>query len=285
MAFCSKCGNKLEEGQVFCGNCGAPVVDETSDQTYQQIPEQPQAGQGTKIQMPNMDTEKVAGFMTEVWNTVKAMVTAPGSAIVRTGELLGKEACFILLGLLALVQGLLAMWSTSALVGSALNSINKALGGITSLFGLGKASFTLPYFRIFLGALLTVIVAAGVLAGALYLIGKLLYKREINIIAILKLVACSFIPFTIAILLQILLSYISVTLAIIPMAAGALISVLSLYEGIKKEFELSTDQAIVFVVLSYLVMLLGVYLITKLLASFYLKGMTKSIKNTNPFGI
>ena len=34
--FCTKCGNKLGDGDLFCGNCGAPVAN-TNEQRLKTI--------------------------------------------------------------------------------------------------------------------------------------------------------------------------------------------------------------------------------------------------------
>jgi uncharacterized membrane protein YvbJ len=41
MAFCTQCGNKLDEGIKFCTNCGKKIDNVSSQQIVQQHPIQP----------------------------------------------------------------------------------------------------------------------------------------------------------------------------------------------------------------------------------------------------
>ena len=49
MAFCTNCGNKLEDGASFCTGCGAKVGaqnESTATQNYYQPPKQQESGEG-----------------------------------------------------------------------------------------------------------------------------------------------------------------------------------------------------------------------------------------------
>lgn len=38
--FCEKCGHKIAEGEVFCSNCGAQVVQQEPEPPVQEVPVQ-----------------------------------------------------------------------------------------------------------------------------------------------------------------------------------------------------------------------------------------------------
>ena len=38
--FCEKCGHKIAEGEVFCSNCGAQVVQQKPEPPVQEVPVQ-----------------------------------------------------------------------------------------------------------------------------------------------------------------------------------------------------------------------------------------------------
>lgn len=40
MAFCSNCGNKLNDGEKFCSKCGTPIVNGNQQVVYIQSPQQ-----------------------------------------------------------------------------------------------------------------------------------------------------------------------------------------------------------------------------------------------------
>jgi uncharacterized membrane protein YvbJ len=45
MAFCSKCGNSLDEGVVFCPKCGTPLEQKFAENTNVQQPQSHNYGQ------------------------------------------------------------------------------------------------------------------------------------------------------------------------------------------------------------------------------------------------
>ena len=272
MAFCSNCGNKLEEGDQFCGKCGSlngnAAVEKSMGQTAS-------SSMQASVKSTAFDGDSIKRYFGEIWSVAKGMIVAPGTTIVKAGEVLSKEACFIMFGLMAIVQGILSIWSISAVNGS----VNSQLSKMPFIGGL-MGGLKLPYFKMFLGSTFTLLVAGAALFGALYLIGKSLFKAEVKPLNVLKIVVASFVPYLAAVLVQILLSYISVAIALVPMMFGILVSIISLYEGVKQEFKLTTDKTIILIAISYLIMIIAIYIISTILIKSYFKSVqNKFMKN------
>lgn len=92
MATCSKCGSQLEDGQLFCSSCGAPVKEA---QTAQQT-ETPKIDISEKIQnLANSGEDKTADFdKTDIESNKVMAVLAYFGILVLVPILAAKDSRF-----------------------------------------------------------------------------------------------------------------------------------------------------------------------------------------------
>lgn len=244
MAFCSNCGSKLEDSDLFCVVCGAQQKP-TNGPVYNPAGAGPQQFQGT--QAPNVNAEAFKRYMNEIFGILKGMILSPISTVQALSKNAYKEASIILAVVLGLVQGLLFMWAIKQTIGSIFDSIGAAAGAAMGAFGgaLGSSMgnlFSIPYGKFFLLYLLVYIIAMGSLFFGLYLAGRYIMKGKASLLSVWNVTVAAAIPFTASVIVGLILTYISGILGEIVILFGILISTFSVYSGTKEGAEISDNN-------------------------------------------
>lgn len=236
MQFCTKCGARIAEGERFCGNCGTPVVPAQAEGTISN-----QQYQNNVVPMPQknttFETQKIKEFFLEILTVCKNIFLKPISTICEVNEKIHNETAFILGGILAIIFGLMNMWSVKIVV----SSIEKSMG---SFMGIKLFSFdNIGYGRIFISTLFIFLFLIVILFAANYIAGKYIMHSEVDAMNVLKVIVCSLIPFIAAIIVQNVFMLISVPLGLAIMYFGISFSLIILYKGLQHVLKVSEDSA------------------------------------------
>lgn len=163
MPFCANCGAQLEEGNLFCGECGAPVSDTVPKREFRATEETPRTAPQNPAPEPNVpDTAQPvwAQYLNQpqgqpAWNpnngmnaTTQPTFTVPqrklgkggGITMIIFGSILIFSFICGLIGILATGAGYGSRASASTLVGPVISLVLTVLGGglLLLIFGIRK---------------------------------------------------------------------------------------------------------------------------------------------------
>ena len=249
MSFCKKCGQEIGSNEQFCGNCGTGVVEGSNVNNN--------ANEVKSISNSNFNI-----YIDEILQVAKGMLRKPVSTIVSCGDKLKKESTGILILGLAILFGVLNMWTVKKIASDVEKLFSESLGSVFGLGGMFGESITgsMSYSKIFMQSLLIFIIAIIILFGLNYLIGKHIFKSSVKPLTIVNIVSCSAIPFIVALFIRIILSYISSTLAFAVLFIGVIVTLISLFRGITEALNLSEEITIFIIPISYLAMFCAEYI-------------------------
>ena len=266
MNFCKNCGQKINSDEQFCGNCGTTVTENHKSNSSSN---EAQSTKNSNFSIYINDIEKV----------FNGMLTKPVSTIENCNKVLKTESCSILILFLTILFGLFNIWAfsnTTGVIDRLFTASKSNPVGFESLFGQLSQYITGNVYKdkIFFVSGFLFIIAIIVLLASNYLIGKYIFKSSVKLVTILKVIACSAIPFIVAFLLNIVLSYVDLTLGLMVLFIGMLISLISLFRGITKALNISQEITIFIIPISCLVMFSVEYIIlskiiTNIFASVY----------------
>ncbi len=202
--FCTKCGKKLEEGEVC--NCSANTV-KTS----------------TTASSGNVDINQ--GFNDYV-NIIKGIFTHPSDTIKEYAK--GNK---FLLGIIAIVINCLISGVFFYFF------IDKAFGSAMGMFGgygslMSSSSVSLPFGRIFFMGLLFMVFWFAVCALVLFVIANPILKDKMDIKTSFALVGVCSIFTTLTTVVALIFTFMSVKIAIIVLLLGAIFYLTHLYQGL-----------------------------------------------------
>ncbi len=167
MAFCGKCGTKVEDGVKFCPSCGAEVAPAT--QQANNATNNQQSNFQDKIQNLNNTTDSTADFDPADIEQNKVMgILAYFSWLVLVPIFAAKDSKFAKFHAnqgLALAITEVAWWIVDAILSTILYSISWRLGFISTILGLVNILFLIV-------AVIGIINAANGKAKELPIIGK-----------------------------------------------------------------------------------------------------------------
>lgn len=173
MAFCTKCGRQLQDGEVCNCQAATPVTPVTPvAPAAPAAPAQPGAA------------AKIFG---EIWNTIIGLVKTPADTAVSSTQKASFPVAGIIIGLVALVKALFDMFSTMV----AYSGSSSSIGSWEDLLGAMNAASNKPnYFLVLLNTLLVVIAVAAA-SAAMYMLlvqvlggGKMSYIQALHVAAI-----------------------------------------------------------------------------------------------------
>lgn len=249
MAFCSNCGTKLNDGDVFCYACGAPQTP--AQGVPGQAPMYGAYGPGPGY-APGADT--FAKYMKEILYTLKGMIIAPASTAAAVVKKCFLGSSLILGGALMVVQMLLAMWAAA------------------------QAIRFVPLGSVLLYYLLLFVIYEGLLYLVLQMFGCYVFRGKGNWVPTLNIVVSCAVPFTASMLIGIVFGYIFGTLGQVVFLSGALISLFSQFNAVKEGMELSGDKALFTVVIAnFVALFLSLVIIGAIVGGALRGGLT-------PFG-
>lgn len=205
--FCTKCGRKLEEGEVC--NCSQNNVSAQSTSTTST------AG--------SIDINE--GF-NDYLNIIKGIFTRPSDTIKEYAK--GDK---FLLGIIAivincLISGVFFYFFVDKAFGSAMG----IFGGYGSL--MSSAGMSLPFGRIFFMGLLFMVFWFAVCALVLFVIANPILKDKMDIKTSFALVGVCSIFTTLTTIVALILTFMSVKFAFIVLLLGAIFYLTHLYQGL-----------------------------------------------------
>lgn len=112
MAYCSKCGEKLEEGDIYCPNCGTKNIE---------------LDDNINIKSKNTQAINVNANFKIIANILIGMFLKPITTAKKFINETKKDIVIILTAFLVIIQGLLGIWRVSQIV----LSINNIIENIT----------------------------------------------------------------------------------------------------------------------------------------------------------
>lgn len=212
--FCSKCGNQIAEGAAFCSVCGAAVGQETAPaqpgvQPVAQPGVQPQAVQ--QPAKPNVCVEVLKSFLT----VVKGVFSKDAVKAVATEAQSTGFEWIVMLGL----------WMVTFIFSLAVN-IQQMLGAASAYVSIfGKA--------ILANWAIAVVCGAATVFGIFGLL-KVLFKKDVHLMAVLNMVGTATLPLTAAYLVNMLLGLIWMPLVTIVSFTALFMTIVLLYVGMQK---------------------------------------------------
>lgn len=257
MSFCSNCGTKLQEGDVFCGGCGARF-DSANANTAQ--------GNQQTSAAPSINTEAVSKHSKQTMDIVLGMLTKPASTIKNLIQIADKNTTLVVGAVLTLIQGLFSLWTLNQFVSmldKKLITLTKSMGSIMGVLGGGSGSLDasdvaeitkefaqfkklikIPYGNAFFHGIILYLIVAGLLFLGVYLVGKLIVKVDVDPLKAAKLAVFSTIPVLGSELINILVGYINSSLGMFVLLIGIFVSLGVVLVGIKEIFEIQDDNLV-----------------------------------------
>lgn len=273
MKYCQKCGTEMEDGDLFCGNCGAKQPEVSEGAGTNKV--------GEKIQNINLDFK---GVFTRLVNVFIKPVSGAKDFIKNTSR---NETIFTTVVLL-IISTILGLWRVQQILSVVKSTISKAsgyLGGLFSLFGGtgmskygdGEQVLHLPYGMIFLENILVFIVIVAVLFGILYLSINIVNKNKVNILTIYNTAIIFVVPFLYFKLISIIVSYVSSYAGLFVELIGIIISIITLCLVLKDIFEIDNDKAVIVTVIASIIVIIISILCLRYFAGTTVKSIFQSI--------
>ncbi|MBV4417863.1 zinc ribbon domain-containing protein [Clostridium tyrobutyricum] len=251
MAYCSKCGQKLEEGDAYCPNCGTRMENIDTNAEHKNRPN------------INMDLQVLAKIFINMF--VKPVTTAKN--FINSGR---KNTTIILTVFTVVVNGLLGMWKVNQIVSNindvAIKFINKIvamskiidpglgdslsnsdMNEITAGLGQIKAIIKIPYGQVFVQNCVLILISIVVIFIILCVSNAILSKNKPEVFKFYKTALIVAMPVVYFKFLSIIFSYASVYLGIILALLGLIISLVCFTMSVNESLKISQNH-VVFVV-------------------------------------
>lgn len=240
--FCTKCGKKLEEGQVC----------DCSKQTKKEEKVVATTNNGFDFnQMVNSYIDMIKGIFTKPVDTVKKYATSDN----------------FVLGIIALVLNCIVSGIfLYCLCSEAMGLFSSLMGGYDSLLGLGSSSIEVPFMKTLLYGALFMAVGFASTAVMVYLIAGPILKDKIDIKKAFALVGVVSVFTTVTTVAAIILTYVSIKFMLLVLLIAGIFYLTYLYQGINETTELDKNKlAYVFVPAISVATFVVVYVLPKIL--------------------
>lgn len=268
--FCSKCGNQIPEGAAFCSVCGTAVTQpapsaQPAVQPVVQPPVQPvmqplvQPQAAAQPAKPNVAVEVLKDFL----KVVKGVFSKDAVKTVSSEAQSSGFEWIVMLGL----------WMVTFILSLAVN-IQQMLGAAADYIDIfGKA--------ILANWAIAVVAGAATVFG-IYGLLKVLFQKDVHLMAVLNMVGTAMLPLTAAYLINMLLGLIWVPLVTIVSFTALFMTIVLLYVGIQKLAKLDKSPFYAFHLLMGVVVFITVvvsYLCYKSVFSSAVSSMFGSLNN------
>jgi uncharacterized Zn finger protein (UPF0148 family) len=313
MNYCSKCGTKLQEGDMYCVNCGTKQVQISSD-AGKQINESEQPVHSTNYvnlnppgeqqQNPNSQrTLKNQVNFADSKDILIKMILKPvtgAKEFVKSGE---KGAVIGITLLLTIMQGLLGVWKANQVIASLEKLVIDLVQKITTFINLitpnktgnllnsneiieiteqinkVKALINIPYGKIFLQNSGLFIISLGILFIIIYLGTNILSKNRIEAFTIYKTALIVLVPTLYFELFSVILSYLSFYLGFGITVIGVIISVGCLTLVIKENLPVDENSTVFIVAVSFIAIFIGLLISLQSFISSDISDIIISVTN------
>lgn len=260
MAYCSKCGQKLEEGDAYCPNCGTRMENIDTNAEHKNRPN------------INMDLQVLAKIFINMF--VKPVTTAKN--FINSGR---KNTTIILTVFTVVVNGLLGMWKVNQIVSNindvAIKFINKivamskiidpSLGDslsnsdmneITAGLAQIKAIIKIPYGQVFVQNCVLILISIVVIFIILCVSNAILSKNKPEVFKFYKTALIVAMPVVYFKFLSIIFSYASVYLGIILALLELIISLVCFTMSVNESLKISQNHAVFVVSFTVLIVII-----------------------------
>jgi len=240
--FCTKCGKKLEEGQVCeCNkNVSTEVVATSTSKGFD------------FNETLNSYIDMLKGILMKPIDTINKYVTS-------NNFILG----LIALALNCIISGIFMYCFCS----EAMGMFSALMGGYGSLLSMGSMSIEVPFMQTFLYGTLYMAAWFVVTALMIYLMAGVIFKDKIDIKKAFSLVGVTAVFTTATTLVAIILTYISIKIMAVVLLIAGIFYLTYLYQGISEITKLEKNKlAYVFVPAISVATFVVVYILPKILA-------------------
>lgn len=252
--FCKNCGNVISDGDRFCGTCG------------QQQSGSAGISRETLASVKVMDTGLIKLF--------KNYFIKPVSFFSELkGENLLKSSIALLLGL-PIIYGLLNILYTSALINSIFSMIKKVPEILVSakiisqqdalkmtqelmmsnqvLEAKSKINTLIDNKDVFLNGFSQILIIIVLTAVILAILNAIILKNKIKPVDILFISTASYIPLVLAMAVTSITTLVSIIFGLLILISGYMLSVITLYSGIRQISEEKSDKVFVIMTISFI---------------------------------
>lgn len=266
--FCKNCGKLLNEGDLFCGECGTPVSEQTAGNNAQ--------GEKTykvEVQVPAFNLDGV-----QVLKLAKIYFTRPISFFKEFKNCDNIKTAAVMTIALPFIYAVLSIIYASTTISAFFSSIKKipqflAKSGIISFndaiqaqaeisssqeFYAFKASFKnmVDYKKIFGSSFIQLLAIMIITFIILELINVVIIKNRIKASNIFFVTSCSFTPLVLSFALASIVNFVSILCGTFIIIFGYALSFITLYSGLKELSDEKNDK--VFIVMTILFILMSI---------------------------
>jgi len=240
--FCTKCGKKLEEGQVCdCNSATKEAVVATTTSNGFDFNE-----------TLNSYIDMLKGIFVKPVDTIKKYATS-------NNFILG----LIALALNCIISGIFLYCFCS----EAMGMFSSLMGGYSSLLSMGGMSIEVPFMQTFLYGILYMAVWFVVTALMVYVMAGVIFKDKIDIKKAFALVGVTSVFTTVTTLVAIILTYISIKIMTVVLLIAGIFYLTYLCQGISEITKVEKNKlAYVFIPAISVATFVVVYILPKILA-------------------
>lgn len=287
MSFCSECGTKLENDDLFCPKCGT----KTSGKEYNLL---------ENDKSPNSNHNEIMDEFGSIGKTILKVFLKPVSSAKEFIEKSEKNHVIVFTILFTIMQGILGIWKTSQIVTSLQSAVLSFMEQVISIFNkiqpgsifnsseLGdmskeinsiKSAMNIPYGKIFMQNCVLFLLAIIVTFIIISIVISVFSKNKLQVFTIYKAVLICAVPILYFEILSIIFSYISFSVGAIIFILGILISAACFNAITRDVLSLDENLSVILTAVSFVISILAVLLCLQSFANSNLIGIFNSLKN------
>lgn len=308
MGYCHQCGSKVEDGSVFCTNCGVKLIEDLQEEEMQSHENQNFVPKDTFFNSQKETYSSYADFKNQVnflnlRDILIKMLFKPVSAgkeFVENGE---KSSVIGLTIFLAIVQGILGVWKVNQIISTiqsiALDLVQKISGimnliqpgssgnvpsandimGLTTEINKVKSLINIPYGKIFLQNGMLFLGVIIVLFIVIYFGTSIVSKDKRDPFTIYKTALIISVPTLYFEVISILISYMSFYVGAGILLIGVIVSLASLSIIIREELFIDENHSVFIVAVSFLAAFIVVLMCLQKFLSSNISDIIMSVTN------
>ena len=248
MKYCTNCGEKIRDGNIFCISCGNKVSSsDENGKTVQIKREFEEVNRGKTINLQALNA-----YVGEIKNVLLGMVIKPISTVKYFANKLSIQSMTVLLFSLSIIHGLLAMWFIKAVF----NTMEIALNRISSIMYLRWLDnydeiINIHYGKVFGYGFLFNVSCYIIMGFMFFAIAKYRFKRNCKLRNFFNIVIAASVPYIIFLFLGIILSYITPIITATCTIIGILLNVFCVSSGVNESLKISENKTMYIVALVY----------------------------------
>lgn len=284
MKYCQGCGTKIEEGDVFCTNCGRKQVEVSSAFTT----------------LKNQVNEVKFSDSKDILLKMVLRPVTGAKEFIEKGE---KRSVIAITLFLTIMQGLLGIWKVNQFFSSLekvavdflqkvasfanlarLGSMENAVGSneimdVRNQINQVKYYIEIPYGKMFLQNSALFIISVAILFIILYLGTNIISKNKIETFTIYKTALIVLVPTLNFELFSIICSYLSFSLGFCVAVIGVMISIGCLAIVIKENLHIDENHSVFIVAISFIVIFIGDLMILQNFTASNISDLILSVTN------